>query len=121
MIPLLLPVLLSPLFFLLHLVYTYLTNPLRHIPAAHPLAPFTSVWILSVRWRSIENATLKAAHDKLGPIICLAPNEISLNCVKGGIKEVYTGGFEKGDGRWGWYEYFENYGYVEPLHLALAH
>ncbi|KAF2706329.1 cytochrome P450 [Pleomassaria siparia CBS 279.74] len=110
MLPLLALALASPFLFLAHVLYAYFANPLRRIPAAHALAPFTSLWILSVRWRSIENATLKAAHDKLGPIVCLGPNEISVNCVRGGIKDVYTGGFEKGNGTWGWYEFFENFG-----------
>jgi hypothetical protein len=102
-----------PLFFITHVLYTYIRNPLRKIPAAYPLAHFTSVWIYYVRWRSIENATLKAAHARLGPIICLGPNEISVNCVKGGIREVYAGGFEKassGNGGHNWYSFFTNYG-----------
>lgn len=106
--------LLAPLAFLLQLIVTYLRNPLRKIPAAHPLAPFTSLWISSIRWRKIENATLKAAHDRLGPIVCLGPEEISVNCVKGGIRDVYAGGFEKRDAVSGynWYGFFTNYGYV---------
>jgi hypothetical protein len=104
---------LLPFLFLSHVIYTYIRNPLRKLPAAHPLAHFTSLWIHSVRWRSIENATLKEAHDRLGPIICLGPEEISLNCVKGGIREVYAGGFEKvkpGQGGYNWYAFFSNYG-----------
>jgi hypothetical protein len=104
---------LVPFLFLSHVLYNYLRNPLRKIPAAHPLAHFTSLWIHSVRWRSIENATLKAAHERLGPIVCLGPNEVSVNCVKGGIREVYAGGFEKescGKGRYNWYAFFSNYG-----------
>lgn len=95
----------------LYVFSTYLRNPLRRIPAAHPLAPFTSLWILGVRYRRIENATLRDAHQRLGPVICLSPNEVSVNCVKGGIKDVYAGGFEKAglDG-YGWYQYFGNYG-----------
>jgi hypothetical protein len=102
-----------PLLFLTHVLYTYLRNPLRKIPAAHPLAHFTSLWIHSIRWRSVENATLKEAHNRLGPIICLGPNEVSVNCVKGGIREVYAGGFEKessSKGRYNWYAFFSNYG-----------
>ena len=93
-------------------VVDYVRNPLRKVPAAHPLAHFTSLWIDSVRWRSVENATLKAAHDRLGPIVCLGPNEISVNCVKGGIRDVYAGGFEKVNDRNGynWYSFFSNYG-----------
>jgi hypothetical protein len=103
---------LALLSFLSHLIVKYLRNPLRKMPAAHPLAHFTSLWIHSVRWRSIENATLKSAHNRLGPIICLGPDEISVNCVKGGIREVYAGGFEKGESVQGynWYSFFSNYG-----------
>jgi hypothetical protein len=97
--------------FVLYVLTAYLRNPLRKIPAAHPLAPFTSLWIHYVRWRSIENATLKAAHDRLGPVICLGPNEVSVNCVQGGIREVYAGGFEKGGANdaFNWYGFFANY------------
>ncbi len=91
---------------------SYAANPVRKIPAAHPLAPFTSLWITWIRWRRIENATLKDAHDRLGPIVCLGPQEISVNCVKGGIKDVYAGGFEKRDAKSGynWYGFFTNFG-----------
>ena len=107
-------VLLIPLGLLLQVIVSYLRNPVRKIPAAHPLAPFTSLWISSIRWRKIENATLKAAHDRLGPVICLGPEEISVNCVKGGIREIYAGGFPKENsaakGGYNWYSFFANYG-----------
>jgi hypothetical protein len=39
----------------------------------------------------------------------LAPNEVSINCVDGGIRTVYAGGFEKHE----WYpNLFPAYGYV---------
>jgi len=113
MLPIGLLAALVPFLLLSHVIYRYVRNPLRRIPAAHPLAHFTSLWIASVRWRSIENATLKAAHGRLGPIICLGPEEISVNCVKGGIREIYAGGFEKsrpGIGGYNWYSFFFNYG-----------
>ncbi len=102
---------LAPILLVLQVLVGYLRNPLRKVPAAHPLAHFTSIWIQSVRWRGIENATLKAAHDRLGPIVCLGPEEISVNCVKGGIRDVYAGGFEKSNPKDGynWYAFFSNY------------
>jgi hypothetical protein len=106
-------VVLLPVLLLSHVVYKFVRNPLRKIPAAHPFAHFTSLWIDSVRWRSVENAMLKEAHDRLGPIVCLGPNEISVNCVQGGIREVYAGGFEKkstAKGGYNWYSFFANYG-----------
>ncbi|EFQ95282.1 hypothetical protein PTT_06732 [Pyrenophora teres f. teres 0-1] len=99
------------------LVVEYIRNPLRKVPAAHPLAHFTSLWIHAVRWRGVENTTLKAAHDRLGPIVCLGPREISVNCVKGGIRDVYAAGFEKVCARDGynWYSFFSNYGGVDNM------
>ena len=104
----------APVLLLLQYGVSYMSNPLRKIPAAHPLAPFTSLWMSSIRWRKIENATLKEAHDRLGPIVCLGPKEISVNCVKGGVRDVYAGGFEKRDAKSGynWYGFFTNFGYV---------
>lgn len=104
---------LAVVFLLGHVIVKYLRNPLRRIPAAHPLAHFTSLWIHAIRWRATENATLKAAHDRLGPIVCLGPNEVSVNCVQGGIRDVYAGGFEKRSCRangYNWYAFFVNYG-----------
>ncbi|KAF3006490.1 hypothetical protein E8E13_004358 [Curvularia kusanoi] len=105
-------VLLAPLALLLHLLSSYVRNPLRKIPAAHPLAHFTGLWMSYIRWQRIENATLKAAHDRLGPIVCLGPQEVSVNCVTGGIRDVYAGGFEKRDAASGynWYGFFTNFG-----------
>jgi hypothetical protein len=105
-------VVLLPLLLLVRAVVSYLRNPLRKIPAAHPLAHFTSLWIYYIRWRAVENATLKEAHGRLGPIVCLGPEEISVNCVKGGIRDVYAGGFEKesAQDRYNWYAFFSNYG-----------
>ncbi|KAF2849839.1 hypothetical protein T440DRAFT_508342 [Plenodomus tracheiphilus IPT5] len=88
--------LLLPILLTLHLLHSYLRNPLRKIPTAHPLAHLTSLWIHYIRWRSIENATLKAAHERLGPIVRLGPGEVSVNCVRGGVRDIYVGGFEKG-------------------------
>ncbi|KAF9700567.1 hypothetical protein EKO04_001348 [Ascochyta lentis] len=103
---------LAPLALLLQLLASYWRNPVRRIPAAHPLAPFTSLWMSAVRWRRIENATLRDAHGRLGPVVCLGPREVSVNCVQGGVRDVYAGGFEKRDARSGynWYGFFTNFG-----------
>jgi hypothetical protein len=63
-------------------------SPLSKIPAAHPTSSFSSAWILWTRWCARENATVLAAHERLGPLIRLGPNEISVNCVDGGIRTV---------------------------------
>lgn len=87
-------------------VYPAFVSPLASIPSAHPTAPFAPLWILWKRHQFKENSTLYAAHNILGPIVRVAPNEISINCVEGGIRTVYAGGFEKDV----WYHLFENYG-----------
>ncbi|KAH0364489.1 cytochrome P450, partial [Aureobasidium melanogenum] len=87
-------------------------SPLSKIPAAHPTSSLSPAWILWTRWRGRENATVLAAHERLGPLVRLGPNEISVNCVNGGIRTVYTGGFEKG----GWYSNaFSAYGGVHNM------
>jgi hypothetical protein len=76
------------------------------VPCAHWSSAISSLWILNVRFNSREICTIHEAHQRLGPVIRLAPNEISVNCVKGGIQTIYAGGFEKHE----WYSnLFDNY------------
>jgi len=81
-------------------------SPLAKIPNAHFSSPFSSLWILWIRFRRRENRTLFACHERLGPIIRLGPKELSVNCVDG-VRTIYGGGYEKHD----WYtNIFDNYG-----------
>lgn len=82
-------------------------SPLSRIPNAHWSAPVSPVWILWKRYKGLNNRTIHEAHERLGPVVRLAPSEVSINCVEGGIKSVYTGGFEKHE----WYpRVFGSYG-----------
>lgn len=93
------------------IVFPAFFSPLAKVPAAHWSAPFSSWWILKHRLDQNDTPTVHQAHGKLGPIIRLAPNELSINCVEGGIRTIYSGGYEKGD----WYaNTFSNYG-VQPM------
>ncbi|KAL8777930.1 MAG: hypothetical protein Q9213_007643 [Squamulea squamosa] len=50
-----------------------------------------------------------ALVDSMGPlgdIVRLGPNEVGINCVDGGLRTVYAGGFEKPY----FYDQFRNYG-----------
>lgn len=85
----------SLLLFYRGIIYPIFLSPLSKIPDAHWSAPITPAWILWKRFRGQNNRTIHAAHERLGPIVKLAPAEISINCVDGGIKSVYTGAFEK--------------------------
>lgn len=79
----------------------------REIPKAHPLAAYTPFWIAWIRYKQRENRTVQAAHEKYGPIVQLAPNEVSINCVEDGLRPVYgSGQYEKHD----WYQSLWNHG-----------
>lgn len=45
--------------------------------------------MLGLRYKEEVNKTMLAAHARLGPIIRLGPNELSINCVDDGVKTVY--------------------------------
>jgi unspecific monooxygenase len=81
------------------IIYPVFLSPLSKIPNAHWSSPISPAWMLWRRFTSRNNRTIQAVHEKLGPIVRLGPSELSVNCVDGGIKSVYTGGFEKHD----WY------------------
>lgn len=81
------------------LIYPFFLSPLSKIPNAHPTSAISPAWILWVRFTSRNNRTIQAAHERYGPIVRLAPNELSINCVDGGLRTIYAGGFEKHD----WY------------------
>ncbi|USW51835.1 Putative cytochrome P450 [Septoria linicola] len=100
--------------FLLHPLFL---SPLSRIPNAHWSAPLSSLWILHHRLFQRDTPTIQSLHSILGPIIRLAPNEISVNCVNGGLRTIYAGGFEKGN----WYSnVFSNYG-VQPMFAMEGH
>ncbi|KAG6368591.1 hypothetical protein INS49_002804 [Diaporthe citri] len=117
----------SPIFavtlFLLSVLATYcyllhpiFISPLRNIPPAHWSAPISRFWILYTRRRRNENTTIHALHQRLGPLVRLGPSEISVNCVDGGIRTIYGGGYEKGD----WYAVYKNYG-MNNIFSSLPH
>ncbi|KAK3675881.1 hypothetical protein LTR78_004073 [Recurvomyces mirabilis] len=87
------------------------------IPSAHWSAPLSRLWILFYRSREEDTPAIHAAHERLGPIIRIAPDELSINSVDGGIRTIYAGGYEKGD----WYSnMFTNYG-VMPMFAMPNH
>ena len=102
--------LLPPLLLILYFVQMNFgrLQPLNAIPNAHPTVPFSSIWLLSIRYRKRENRTVWDAHKRLGPVVRLAPEEVSV-CTLDGLKTIY-GDWEKN----AWYEAFINYG-TPPL------
>lgn len=95
-----------------YIIFPIFVSPLSNIPAAHFTSSFSPGWMLWQRKSHRENRAILAAHQRCGPVVRLGPNEISINCVEGGIRTVY-GSFE----RHNWYtNAFQNYGYG-PLML----
>ncbi len=89
------------------IVYPAFISPLSKIPAAHPTCHISPAWILWKRFTEWEIRSIHAAHERLGPVIRIGPNEVSVNSVKGGLQTIYAGGFEKHQ----WYpRAFFNYG-----------
>ena len=99
------------------ILYPALLSPLAKIPNAHWTVPFSPLWIHNCRRRERETFVTHEAHQRLGPVVRLAPDVISVNSVDGGIRTVYAGGYEKGD----WYKnVFNNYG-LQPMFSMPEH
>ncbi|MCJ1341605.1 hypothetical protein MMC09_006901 [Bachmanniomyces sp. S44760] len=99
------------------IVYPLFLSPLSTIPNAHPSSAVSPIWILWIRYMGSQNETLYQLHQKLGPIIRVAPRELSVNCVKAGVRRIYAGGFEKHS----WYpNQFNNYGVPNMFSTAAS-
>lgn len=70
-------------------------SPLNAIPNAHFTAPFSRMWLLWIRGTGREFTACRAAHRQLGPVIRIGPQEISINCIKNGVRAVYGGNWDK--------------------------
>lgn len=95
-------VILLTYYFILHPAFF---SPLAKLPNAHWSAPYSRLWILNKRYNKRENRALLAAHQRLGPVIRVAPYELSIDDVDC-VRTVYSGGFDKSS----WYSVFDNYG-----------
>lgn len=89
------------------IIYPTFLSPLSKIPSAHWSSSISPLWILWTRFHCRENREVHSAHLKLGAIVRLAPNELSVSNI-GSVRTIYGAGFEKGE----WYSIFDNYGYV---------
>ncbi|PHH89692.1 hypothetical protein CDD83_5473 [Cordyceps sp. RAO-2017] len=87
------------------LLHPALLSPLARIPSAHWSCAVSGLWILAARRRGRENRSLGDAHRRLGRVVRVAPNALSVDGVDA-VRAVYQAGFDK----WPWYSVFDNYG-----------
>jgi hypothetical protein len=59
-------------------------------------------------WEAVQNK---------GNVVRLGPKELLVNTYDGGVRTIYSGGFEKPN----WYEFFINHGYVCALLSSRIH
>ena len=98
------------------ILYPAFVSPLSNIPNAHWTSSTFPIWIWWKRRIGFESRAIYSTHQKRGPIIRLAPNELSLASLDG-LRQVYTAGFEKDP----WYlDEFVNYG-IPNLVSMLQH
>lgn len=95
----------------LSLIYKYVVvpawiSPLSRIPNAHFTVPIVPTWMWWKRRAGSATRTIFSLHQRLGPVVRLGPNEISVNSASG-LRTIYGGGFEKHRSYLDW---FLNYG-----------
>lgn len=66
-----------------------LNSTLRQIPNAHWSSSFSSIYQLKLKLDSCENRTRLALHRRLGPVVRIAPQELSVNIIEGGVSTIF--------------------------------
>ena len=90
------------------LVFPIFLSPVAKVPAAHPLATFSTIWIQWHRWRGSDFEALAAAFERKGPYVRIGPNEIVTNS-KEGFECIYGVG-KRNLNKYKTYDYFMNHG-----------
>ena len=75
-------------------IYEWYSSPLSAIPNAHFSVPFSQLWNLSNKWRARENRARLKAHQKLGPIVRIGPQELSIDSMDF-VQQIYGGNYDK--------------------------
>lgn len=78
-----------------YVIYPTFLSPLSKIPKAHITCSFLPLWIRWYRRGGREGLhAILAAHEKHGPIVRLAPNEVHVASPEA-VQAVYSKGFPK--------------------------
>lgn len=100
-----------------YILYPTFLSPLSKIPAANFTAHFSPLWKHYIIYTKQDNESTYQLHEKLGPIVRMGPNELSVNCYEDGSKSIYAGGFTKHQ----FSERFACYKYVESYNASTCH
>ncbi|TEY62501.1 hypothetical protein BOTCAL_0161g00180 [Botryotinia calthae] len=95
----------APFRWLIKHLQTAIPSHPSQVPNAHFTVPYSKDWLSRHRARNTEHKARYAAHKKYGPVIRIAPTELSINCLEDDVKTFYGGGFEEEER----YSMFSNY------------
>ncbi|KAK3391929.1 cytochrome P450 [Sordaria brevicollis] len=95
------------LFLFIHLTYTPLASPLSHIPGPF-YTKFTSLLLKYHELRATRTKYIHSLHLRYGPVVRVAPNEVSF-ASREAVKEIYCSG-GSGYDKSAWYDLFKVYG-----------
>ena len=82
------------LFVYKYLIQPAILSPLAKLPLAHPFCSISERWFEWQQKHDNESKSLYAAHQRCGPIVRIAPHEVSVNSIEG-LRQIYTAGLEK--------------------------
>ena len=88
--------------FSIYIIYQRHISPLSRIPGPF-LASLSNYWLVDLAWKGTEPQTLRALHEKHGPLVRTGPNQVDVADLQG-FKKIYGAGsaFVKSD----WYNVF---------------
>jgi cytochrome P450 len=80
---------------LLSFIYRYVVHPLfisplAKLPRAHPTSAILPTWLWYQVHSKNESRAIHKVHQQQGPIVLLAPNEVSV-CSLEGLRKIYSG------------------------------
>lgn len=92
---------------LLTFLYTRLTSPLAKLPGPY-YTIFTALYLKFHEFSGNRRLYIDALHSTYGPVVRIAPNEVSFASLEA-MKEIYTSG-GSGYERTEFYELFKQFG-----------
>ncbi|EEP79349.1 predicted protein [Uncinocarpus reesii 1704] len=92
------------------IIYPLYLSPLAKFPSAHPLASISSLWIQWKRLTDKEFDAVVCGFRQKGPYLRLGPNEVAVNTMERGVRNIYGVGSDNFD-KSPWYNFFKNHGF----------